>query len=449
MSYLLPSTARIRRIGFQLAETFWLVPSVMVLLGVLGADAAVDFDRAGRMDDWLRDHPDLYNGGGTEARTVLGTIASSTIGVAGTLFSITIAALSLAAGQMGPRLLRGFTRDRSNQLTLGAFLGTFAYTMVVLRSLKIEEPDPFVPYLAINVAILLALVCVLALVYFVGHMARRVNVDSVIDLVGADMRASFERLTCAEKGAAPPHEDFWQGAGIVTDSRRGYLHQIDEARLARWAADNGAALRLFVRPGDYVFPGAPVGMVQPPVEGAEAAIRAATALGTRRNSSADLKYEVRQLVEVAVRCLSPGVNDPNTALSALDQLGTVLCELAPRHLPTGVTVQGGRPALVMPGIDYDALTDTMFHLIRQNACRLPSLPIRMLDILATVATVERDPERLRSLWRHADLILADSAREPMNPNDIAEIRARHARFLAVWRGGTAAVQSTIASSADS
>src|SRR6185312_16292395 len=129
-------TARLRKLLTDLGETFWLLSA------------------------WL------YNGGATGARTLLGAVASSTIGVAGTVFSITIAALSLAAGQMGPRLLRNFTKDRGNQITLGAFLGTFSYSLMVLRTVRSEDEGAFVPHLSLTFGILLAFVCVGTLVYF-------------------------------------------------------------------------------------------------------------------------------------------------------------------------------------------------------------------------------------------------------------------------------------------
>ena len=132
---------------------------------------------------------------------------SSAIGVAGTVFSITIAALSLAAGQMGPRLLRNFTRDRGNQMTLGVFLGTFAYALMVLRSVRTPDEGDFVPHLALSVGILLAFACVATLVYFVGHMAGRINVDAVIELVTDDVRSAIRRLTSEEPHPEPPPED--------------------------------------------------------------------------------------------------------------------------------------------------------------------------------------------------------------------------------------------------
>ena len=379
----------------------------------------------------------LYNGGGTGARTLLGAVASSTIGVAGTVFSITIAALSLAAGQMGPRLLRNFIKDRGNQVTLGIYLGTFSYALMVLRSVRTHSEGEFVPHVSLSVGILLAFVCVATLVFFVNHTAGRINVDTVIELVSRDVSLALERLGKDEPGLAPPPDETWHNAEPVSDPRRGYLQQLDDEGLTTWAAERKTAIRLLVRPGDYVFPGAPIALVTPMVEGVDAAIKDATALGPQRVSSADLEFAMRQLVEVAVRALSPGINDPHTAMSVLERLGAALCELAPRHLPTGVSITDGRVTLVVPRVDYDTLTDTMFHMIRQNAAGSSAVLIRMLEVLTAVVSCERRPERVASLQRHADLVLADAERSIETPADLDDLRKRHWTFGRMRDGGPA------------
>jgi uncharacterized membrane protein len=432
-------TARFRKLLNDLGETFWLVPALMVLAGVLAAVGLVDLDRNGLVPQSLIDSAWLYNGGATGARTLLGAVASSTIGVAGTVFSITIAALSLAAGQMGPRLLHNFTRDRGNQITLGVFLGTFSYALMVLRSVRTPNEGEFVPHLSLSIGILLAFVCVATLVFFVGHMAGRINVDTVIEFVSRDVHATVQRLTVEQRQPAPPPAAFWNNAVPTADPRRGYLQQLDEDGLADWAAEHNTAIRLLVRPGDYVFPGAAIAMVSRPVAGADAAIRNATALGPQRVSSADLEFAVRQLVEVAVRALSPGINDPHTAISVLDRLGAALCDIVPLHLPTGVSIRGGGPVLVVPSVDYGGLVDAMFHLIRQNAAHSPAVLIRMLEVLSAVAGCERDPARVRALRRHANLVLGDATRNIATPADLDDIRARHARFAAQRQGGQVAM----------
>lgn len=204
--------SRIRKTISDLKNTFWLLPGLMVLFGVVSGLALVTLDRSGLVPEVLIDGAWLYDGGGTGARTLLGAVASSTIAVAGTVFSITIAALSLAAGQMGPRLLRNFTRDRGNQVTLGAFLGTFSYALMVLRSVRTHSEGEFVPHLSLSVAILLSIVCVATLVYFVGHMAGRINVDTVIGLVAEDVRSAIQRLGSDTPGPPVPLPSFWRHA---------------------------------------------------------------------------------------------------------------------------------------------------------------------------------------------------------------------------------------------
>ncbi len=421
-------TARFRKLLAALNETFWLLPGFMVIGGVLLAVGLVDLDRSGAVPQSLLDSAWLYNGGGTGARTLLGAVASSTIGVAGTVFSITIAALSLAAGQMGPRLLRNFTKDRGNQFTLGAFLGTFSYALMVLRSVRTQSEGEFVPHVSLSVGILLAFVCVGTLVFFVGHMAERINVDQVIELVSADVRSAVQRLTTDKPQPTPPDSAFWRDAEPLKDMRRGYLQHLDAFGLADWAHERKTAIRMLVRPGDYVFPGAPIAVMTPPREGAEAAIRDATALGSQRASSADLEFAVRQLVEVAVRALSPGINDPHTAISVLDRLGAALCDLQPLFLASGVHLRDQRPVLVVPAVTYDGLADAMFLLIRQNAAGSATVLIRLLEVLTSVASCERNPERLDALTRHADLALGDAERNIGTPADLADVRKRREAF---------------------
>lgn len=422
-----------------LVEKFWIIPGLMVIAGVLGAIGLIEIDRSGILPDSLLQGRWLYNGGGTGARTLLGAVASSTIGVAGTVFSITIAALSLAAGQMGPRLLRSFTHDRGNQITLGAFLATFSYALMVLRSVRTQDEGVFVPHLSLSVSILLAFACVGMLVYFVGHMAGRINVDTVIDLVGEDVRSAIDRLTTSEPQTALADTQCWDQAAPVLDTRRGYLQRLDQEALANWAQDHKAAIRLLVRPGDYVFPGAPFAVIlwkeqTGNLAAISEAINAATLLSSERTSSDDLEYTVRQLVEVAVRALSPGINDPHTAISVLDRLGAALCDLVSRSFFTGIWPHEGRPSLVVPSVDYDGLTDAMFHMIRQNAAGSTAVLTRLLEVLASVASCEPRSDRHATLARHAKLVTADARQTIKNSSDLQDVLKRFERFEAACAG---------------
>ena len=427
--------SRLQKLLSDLTDAFWIVPGSMVIIGVIAGIGFVELDRSGLIPQSMLQSTWLYNGGATGARTLLGAVVSSTIGVAGTVFSITIAALAVAAGQMGPRLLRNFTRDRGNQITLGVFLGTFSYALMVLRSVRAQGEGEFIPHLSLSIALVLAFASVATLVYFVGHMATRINADTVVQLVSEELSAAIKRLTTDESQPAPPDSDFWRHARILTNPGRGYLQHLAGDQLADWAAEHKTSLLLLVRPGDYVFPGTPIAVMTPPVDGAEAAIIKTTALGTERKSADDLEFAVRQLIEVAVRALSSGINDPHTAISVLDRIGAALCEIVPLHLRNGVYLRAERPVLVVPSIEYGGLVDAMFHMIRQNGAGTPSVLIRIMEVLTAVVTCEHDPVRVATLQRHADLALVAAEDHISTPADLEAVRASHKRFAATLQNG--------------
>ncbi|MCJ2086104.1 DUF2254 domain-containing protein [Methylobacterium sp. E-005] len=414
-----------------LGDLFWLRPALVVLGCILLAQFGVWLETA-HIAGYDASSPDTnwgYSGGAEGARALLSAIASSNIGVAGTTFSITIAALTLASGQIGPRLLRNFIRDGRNQTVLGIFLGTFAYALMVLRTVRTVEEDPFVPHLAITGALILALIAVGTLVWFVHHIATSINIETVVDAVQQDLCKSIAAHTRDEPGAADPAGAPTGRAVAATGG--GYVQAMDADTLADWARENRVRITLRVRPGDYVPSGFPIAFLSAQVAGAEAAILDAVTLGRRPAALQDPEFSIRQLVEIAVRVLSPGINDPFTAGSVVDHLGDALCRIAPRHLPTGVVLRAGHPVLVHPVTDYDGLCDAMFHMIRQNAAGSVHVLGRMLDVLARVAEVEKRPDRAAELARHADLVIAAARRDVADPSDLGELEDRHRRFRAI------------------
>lgn len=421
--------ARLLRFIQDVTDAFWALPALIVValagLGVL----VVDIQLLGRLPGWIPETW-IYGRGDTGARTLLGAIASSAIGVAGTLFSITIAALTLASSQMGPRLLRNFMRDRGNQMTLGVFLGAFAYALVVLRSVRGGEDTAFVPALGVTIGLVLAGACVALLIYFIHHVANRINVDTVIDLVHDDVVRDMERLTLDEPCREYPDPVDWSWAAKVSLRQAGYLQQTDTGALADWAKTHGCGVRLLTRPGEFVFPHAPFALVSHEVEEAEAAIWGRVALSRRGGSPADFTFPVAQLVEVAVRALSPGVNDPRTAISVLNRLGAALAWLAPRHLHNGVYEQDGVVRLYVPTLDYAALAGVMFDMIRQNAGTSPTVLIHLMTVLTAVAAVETDLHRLNVLRRQARIADEQGQALFVNENDKAVLATAYADFLA-------------------
>ncbi|RZA30727.1 MAG: DUF2254 domain-containing protein [Proteobacteria bacterium] len=372
-----------------LGDIFWLRPAAVVLAGVLLGEGAVWAEHIG-LTGTLTATGWIYAGGESGARALLGAVASSTISVAGTVFSITIAALSLASGQMGPRLLRNFTRDAGNQYALGIFLGTFAYALVLLRTVRSFEETPFVPHLGVTGALGLALVCVGTLVWFVHHVANGINVETVIGLVHGELLEAVRSLDDkkSDEPQAASHEAVVEpGVGTkVCYGRSGYLRSLDDASLADWAAENRVHLRMRVRPGAYLYPGAVVadlvddegnaGQADAKCSGAEEAFAEAAVIGERQAAAQDLEFAVRQLVEVGVRAMSPGVNDPFTAIAVMERLGASLCAVAGKQFPDAMVERDGRPVLVRRVTDYEGLCDASFHMIRQNSASSAAVLIR-------------------------------------------------------------------------
>lgn len=427
--------ARLKARIEDLGDQFWLRPAAVVLGCIVAAHLAVLADHAGLLGTDMLRASLLYSGGGEGARSLLSAVASSSIGVASTVFSITIAALSLASGQMGPRLLRNFIRDSRNQYALGIFLGAFAYALIVLRTVRTGQDDAFVPNIGVTGALILALGCIGTLTWFVHHIATSINVERVVDSVHDDLVRSIMMHTRESADHMPP-ADKLAGQSIVVDGSD-YVQAVDADRLADWAAGHGIRLALRVRPGDYVPRGAPVAVASAVVDRADEAIGRAITFGSKPAALQDIEYSVRQLNEIAVRALSPGINDPFTAGGVLERFGDALCRLAPRHLPTGVALRDGRIVLTMPVTDYDGLCDAMFHTVRQNAAGSAYVLIRLLEVLTRVAEVERLTTRCASLRRHGDLVQA-AAGDIGDEAARADLARRHAVFVAVLANGSAA-----------
>ena len=421
--------ARFRQWFEDINDSFWFRPSLIVLSAIILAQFLIDLDHdAIGVPDFVARW--LYSGGETGARTLLGAVAGSTIGVAGTVFSITIATLTLASTQMGPRLLRNFTRDRGNQITLGIYVGTFAYTLIVLRSIRGVDQGAFIPGMAITGAILLALLCVAMLIYFVNHVTAQINFDNVINLVYQDLRSRLEKVTADTNPPARIPDDHWKDGIPVFHEGGGYLQQLDEDLIADWAAKNNVQIMLDMRVGNYVFPGVHVAMVTRGTADASDILARAMALGPYPTPSGDLEYAVEQLVDIAMRALSSGINDPRTAARVLDRLGSILCVLATRRLPTGAIARNDVIVFQRTVTTYDGLIDAMFHTIRQSARNTPSVLIHMMDTLLRVMECEQDQNRRASILRHAELIHLDGKRDIPSANDRAALAER---FEAVGR----------------
>ncbi|MEV4477378.1 DUF2254 domain-containing protein [Nonomuraea sp. NPDC049504] len=418
-----------------LRTQLWLSPAIGVALALaLGVGLTqLGAETGDELPAWLTAY--LFGGGASAARTVLEIIAGSLITVTSLTFSMTVVTLQLASSQFSPRLLRTFSSDRFVQLTLAVCLATFTYALTVLRTIRSrQEGEEFVPQLAVTVGFVLALASVLALVLFLAHLARKVRVETLLRQVHREAKGTIRRVLPerAPVGAGfvfepPPSEALCLPAGAS-----GFVLSLDEERLVAAAAEADVVLFMECCPGSMVVSGTPLGAGWSRADtvldaGARSrlvsAVAAAVRTGPERTAAHDVTYGVRQLVDVVVKALSPGINDPTTAVHALGHLSAVLCELAGRELGLHpLCDRRGTVRVVLCRPDFaDVLGEALVqptHYGAHDPLVLTQL-FRLLRDLAWCTSTSRHvaiADRLRALQ-------AEAARQRFGPGERARLTA--------------------------
>ena len=397
-------------------SSFWFVPAILAVGATALATAAVALDE--QAADTLRKWTWLYGGGAEGASAVLQTIAGSMITIAGVVFSMTLVALTLASAQFGPRLLRNFMRDTANQLVLGVFVATFIYCLLVLRTIRRADEVAFVPHFSVSLGVLFALVSMAVLIYFIHHVSISIQADEVVARVAGELDHAMNRLF-PEHGA---DEDMAVGdgrdrelfaaledqAGPIEAPQDGYLQFIDIESLLSTAVKHDLVLQVLQRPGQYVTAHRPLLLVAPGVrlnEEVKAAVLKAVVVGNQRTPSQDLEFAISQLVELAVRALSPGINDPFTAIRCADRLGSALFRLGQRPPPSPYRRDRNKTLrVVAPPVSFSEVLDASFTQIRQNAERSAAVTIRLLEVLTIVAESATRLEDQKAVLTHARLV---------------------------------------------
>jgi uncharacterized membrane protein len=324
----------------------WPVPAIAVVAALLLGLAVSTLDA--RVDDHLSDQATtwLFGGDADAARSLLAAIASSLITVTALTFSLTVVTLQLASSQFSPRLLRTFSRDSVVQYTLALLLATFTYALTVLRSVRgADGGGELVPRIGVTLAFLLAVASVVALVFFLGHLTKQIRVETMLQQVRTDALTTIrsvlpQRGDGSARGQSLPSPQL-DGAFDIAASAAGFLTRIDYDRILEVAVEEDVVVRLDEHVGAFVVEGSPLGVGWPAsglVPGSEAERRISAAVvafvhtGVERTSTHDTGFGLRQLVDVANKALSPGINDPTTAVHALGHISALLCELADRDL---------------------------------------------------------------------------------------------------------------------
>jgi uncharacterized membrane protein len=402
----------------------WPIPALAVVAAIGLGIALPELDQALAFgEDPVRV---VFTGGPSAARTILSAIASSLISVTTLLFSLTIVTLQLASSQYSPRLLQTFVRDRVVQACLGILLGTFVFSLVVLRSVRSADEaqgSSFVPRISVTVAFLLTLASVGALVAFLSHQTRQLRVETMMRDVHVEAGTTLRRLLHQLEEDGQPDTALPEvpaGARPVRARHSGFLVQVAEGPLLAAAAEARCTLRLLPRPGDPVIEGTPVAWAwvqdpgaELPVDDLEAALRQHLVVGYEREDLGDPGYGLRKLVDIAARALSPGVNDPTTAVHALSHVSDLLGLAAGRttwHRRVGD--DGGAERLLVPSWDFAALLDLALTQPRHYGREDPTVVARLFGLLAEVGwRVDGDAQRA-AIARQVDLLGAQVRAAP-------------------------------------
>ncbi len=426
---------RLEKLWQDLLSSYWFVPGLLLFgaLALAGLLIYVDHWAQLRQTPWLAN---LRIAGPDEAAALLSTIAGSAITVAGVVFSITMLVLNMSSAQFGPRLLRNFMSHNATQVVLGMFVGNFVYSLIVLASIRSRPDAVFVPQLALAVGIANGVFLSAMLIYFIHHVSRFIQAERIIGEVAASLEAVLHSSFPERRsGQARTPDDEQDGArepdrgkcSPVPVPRSGYVQAIDYDALMSVACARDCVLWLECRPGHFVIEGRPLvlmsgGEPEPPVP---SRIQEAFITGPERTSFQDPEFAVHQLVEIALRALSPGVNDPFTAINCIDRLGSVLSLLAERELPSRYRRDDqGRVRLVADPYTYRGVVRAAFNQIRQTAASNAAVIIRLLEVIASIARRDLPPPYRKELRAQVDAILQVSRDQFPGEEDRRDFEAR-------------------------
>ena len=418
----------------RIRSSLWFIPTVMAITAVLLAYLSVALDRP--VANWLlHTWGWTFTGGADGASSVLGIIAGSMITIAGVVFSMTLVALSLATTQLGPRLLRNFLCDTTTQVVLGTFVATFLYCLLVLLNIRRAEEVAFVPHVSITLGVFFAVASVGVLIYFIHHVSVSMQANEIVARVSRELIAGIDRLFPEHIGreapripTAPPDADFLDAfdreARPIPASEDGYLQFIDTDGLLELAIQKDVVIRLERVPGHYVVAGCPLMLVWPGERATDLPtdqVNSVFALGNQRNSAQDIEFAVTQLVEIALRALSPGVNDPFTAITCVDHLASALSRLATRDMPSTYRYDSkDHLRVIAPGATFPEVTDVAFNQIRQTARSSAAVTIRLLETIAVVVRFAHRSGDRAALLRHAEMI-ARGARDGLSEGEDRQV----------------------------
>ncbi|GAA3525504.1 DUF2254 domain-containing protein [Zobellella aerophila] len=406
----------------QIRTSFWFVPGLLALAGLSLALIMPWFEHFFPLlglSDFAFD----------PGRQALAIIASGAISVTGVVFSITLVVLNMAASQLGPRLVRNFMAEGTTQWILGAFLATFIYCLIA--GVNMQQHRPF--QLTLLVGLLAGIFSFMLLILFIHHVSVYIQIPRVLERVGCELKAHLRALfppledaSMAEPSLAHQHQ-LKKKLMDVAAPASGYVQGIDLDQLLNLASCHGGFIRLCYRPGHYLIEGCTLARVWVREEHKSALIAGlhdAVLTGSERTAIQDPEFAVHQLVEVALRALSPGINDPYTALHCLNKLADALALLSTRQVGLTYCYDERRILrLELYPYSYGGIVDAAFQQIRQSALGNAAVVIHMVDVMHQLSQLAL-PEALRHTLLMQLETLHQENKSRLSPLDLAALSRR-------------------------
>lgn len=425
----------------ELKATFWFVPviiiifSILLAIGLLYIDDRVSFKQDGLIRYFFVNSSD-------SARSILSTISGAMMGVAGTVFSITLVALTLASSQFGPRLIKNFMYARLNQVVLGSYISTYLYCLLVLNAISDVDDYTFIPSISILVAILAAIANIILLIIFIHQIAISIQADKLISDISDYIFKQIESLFPEKTGEAKESEEsididsaisIYQTCISVKSPKSGYLQYVDSEALIKIIASKDSLFELYYRPGGHLVEGVEIGLIFTHNNWEESEMERifdSFVIGKTRTSQQDLEFSIHQMVEIAVRALSPGVNDPYTAIACIDNLTATMAYLAQVEFPSKYRFDDeSNLRVIADTLDFEGVLDAAFNQIRQFSGGSAAVIIRLMEGLTTLSKLTHDEDHKKSVIKHAEMVLNIGKLTIKEENDLADLAQRAEKIL--------------------
>jgi len=425
---------KLKLLWSNLRSSLWFLPSLIVAASVLLAVALIETDSSGS-DRWLAQWPRLFGAGAAGARGMLSTIAGSMMSVVGVTFSMTLVALAMASSQYTSRILRNFMSSRLTQAVLGIFAGIFTYCLIVLRTIRGGDEGAFVPSLAVFFGFVLAVGGVGVLIFFIHHVASSIQASSIIGSVAHETIEAIDRLFPKHLGHGPGETEDNHPPGPLIERKwravlageSGYVQSVNNAALLRLAREQKTVVRMDYGIGDFVVENTALvslALEEPPGPETVSALQATFSISRYRTVEQDAAFGIRQLVDVALKALSPGINDTTTAMTCVDYLTTILVRLASQQISSLHRYEDGELRVIAKGPSFESLLSEAFDQIRESAKGNVAILLHLLTALQTIASLTTCPGRRQSLREQVNYNAELAGRTIESPHDRARFECR-------------------------